>query len=410
MRVLPFLIVLFCGGFLFISNAEGSGFSSVWENMLKVDDREKDFRFNAFLDSLQQTAVKSRHESKDFSLPNGWVFSKSSDLQLEIWAAVLPFQNQPSRLIWLMFDDDDESLPLIFTRTPEVAIPLVGGLSIELQKSINEDIELNSLKIKSGETRLVYFPDVEMKLLFDKLLTCGVDAEMESLSEAIWSRLSVLLAIPDLFNYDFNDYDKLSTLLSPDGKLKISTWNIEYRNGENAFYGGISTKTDNSVRVTRLTDTYKTVRSPEQASLTPARWYGAIYYEMIENRYRGETVYTLLGYNGNNPFSKIRVIEALTIAGNGTPRFANAIFTDDKRSRRRLIFEYSNRANMMLRYDRNQRMIVMDNLAPYDSMFENDPRYYGPDFTHNGLRFERGKWVLYNEIDLRNPAPPRRGN
>jgi len=58
----------------------------------------------------------------------------------------------------------------------------------------------------------------------------------------------------------------------------------------------------------------------------------------------------------------------------------------------------------MLRYDAKMKMIVMDNLSPSDSFFKNDFRYYGPDFSHNGFKFEKGKWVYHSDIDLRNPA------
>jgi hypothetical protein len=48
-------------------------------------------------------------------------------------------------------------------------------------------------------------------------------------------------------------------------------------------------------------------------------------------------------------------------------------------------------------------MIVMDNLVPSDPNYKGVFRFYGPDFSYNGYKFEKGKWVLYNNIDLRNP-------
>lgn len=142
--------------------------------------------------------------------------------------------------------------------------------------------------------------------------------------------------------------------------------------------------------------------------MSTKRWYGAVYYDLIETRYRRKSYYTLLGFNPNNRFSKIRVIDVLTISSGGKPHFGNAILEVDGRLRRRKVFEYSDRASMMLRYDAGEDMIVMDNLAPMEPLFENNFSYYGPDFTHNGFKFEKGKWVYYNDIELRNPATPRR--
>src|SRR5690606_35454288 len=74
---------------------------------------------------------------------------------------------------------------------------------------------------------------------------------------------------------------------------------------------------------------------------------------------------------------------------------------------KRLIFEYSAKVSMMLRYDTNQGMIVMDNLAPVNSLFAGDPRHYGPDFTHNALKFEKGRWVFHSDVIVTNAVPYR---
>jgi hypothetical protein len=135
-----------------------------------------------------------------------------------------------------------------------------------------------------------------------------------------------------------------------------------------------------------------------------------MYYDIIETKHKSTAYYTLLGYNGNDAFSQIKIVDVLVIldGNNPNPRFGHPIFTDEKRTRRRLVYEYSNRATMMLRYDAAHKMIVMDNLAPVAPIYQNDFRYYGPDFSHNALKFEKGKWVLFSEVDLRNPDPGRR--
>lgn len=402
------IITLFFSFYEVNASDDTVSFKSVWAEFVSGDDNEKSFRFVDTMSQLETLAGNFPKHNIESYLPESWNSVVSSDSNMVFLAGVLPYRMQQGRLVWILLRPDDEMPARLFSHLLDVSVqqsfrPELSSTQLAIDSKV-----FTSLVISNGTQELLSFPDVEVKLLFDQLTQSANDQRKEELSNDIWERLSALLNQKELFRNSFKGYDRMSTLISPDGVVKICTWNIEYINGDNAFFGGVAVHLNDNVRVFQLNDSYKSIRSPEQANLTASRWYGCVYYDLLENRYRGDTFYTLLGYNGNTAFSKIRVVEALTIAANGTPRFASAIFTDERRSRRRLIFEYSNRASMMLRYDAGMRMIVMDNLAPIDNMFENDFRYYGPDFSYNGLRFERGKWVWYDDVDLRNPAPPRR--
>jgi hypothetical protein len=57
---------------------------------------------------------------------------------------------------------------------------------------------------------------------------------------------------------------------------------------------------------------------------------------------------------------------------------------------------------MMLRYNERTEMIVMDHLSPIDPAYQDDRGNYGPDFSHDALEFQKGKWVLLENIELRN--------
>ena len=46
---------------------------------------------------------------------------------------------------------------------------------------------------------------------------------------------------------------------------------------------------------------------------------------------------------------------------------------------------------MMLRYDDKLKMIVFDHLSPSKPSYEGKYQYYGPDFSYDGLIFEKGK-------------------
>jgi len=44
----------------------------------------------------------------------------------------------------------------------------------------------------------------------------------------------------------------------------------------------------------------------------------------------------------------------------------------------------------------------MDHLAPMEPVFEGDRSYYGPDFSYDALDYQEGKWMLIEDVELRN--------
>lgn len=383
-----------------------SEFIKQWDALLKVDDNEKDFRFHSFLESVKEILMSPETVDVKGTIPQHWSYIFSSDSAYMVCSGVLPFQYQKSRLMVLVVSSGEKKSAHAFMKPIDIAqgetiIPVLDLKKVESGFA---------LALSRGKSHLFSVPDLELKILLSRLVNSRNDEEKMSLSAHIWQRLQPLMTSGSHFNNRFDGLDEISTLISPDGKVKLCTWNIEFNDGVHRFFGGLAVNVPSGMRVFELIDNYQSVRSPEQAALTPSKWYGAIYYDLVETKFKSDTYYTLIGYNGNNAFSQIKVVDVLLVSGGNSPnpRFGYPIFTDEKRTRRRLIFEYSNRAAMMLRYDAAQKMIVMDNLAPVNSMYQNDFRYYGPDFSYNGLKFDKGKWVLQTEIDLRNPASNRR--
>ncbi len=399
--LLVFILLRFCLAPV-IAQTIDSGFIKQWDELLKVDDNEKNFRFQNFIESVKEELVFSETGNTPKLFPLQWGYQFSGDSTLLVCSGVLPYEYQKSKLIVFIVDCRGEKMAYSFTRLLE-SVPTAEKKS---EPKLIKTESGYSLDILIGTSSLINVPDLDLKILLSRLGNCRVDEQKVELSEEIWKRLKPLMSSEQYFQDSFNGYDELSTLNSQDGQIKICTWNIENNNGVNSFFGGLGVNSPSGIKTYELIDNYQEVRSPEQATLTPSKWYGAIYYDLIETKSKGNIYYTLIGYNGNNAFSQIKVVDVLVVSrgNNPNPRFGHSVFSDGKRTRRRLVFEYSNRAVMMLRYDVSKKMIVMDNLAPAEQVYQNDFRYYGPDFSYNGLKFEKGKWVLYTEIDIRNTA------
>lgn len=401
------LIILMLNGLSVFGQDAAERFAKQWELMMQQDDYEKDYRFANFLDSALTAFSELPAKELHSGIPSGWSYAETANRGFVVVAALMRFQSAPDRLVLMVRDSVDTAKDYVFVEQLDAVAKPSENLHLSIEEYKLGDGEFSSLSYGTDAGAIFSIPDIRAKILIENLGVNAEDSLKISLSEDLWCRMALLLEYKPLFDNPFAGFKNISTLISSDGVIKIVSWNIEFENGTNAFYGGFAVRRDDSIRVYPLIDNYLNISSPETASLSMSRWYGAVYYEILVHRYKKNTYYTLLGYNPNNRFSKIRVIESLGLASNGMPRFGQAIIDLNGKSYKRKIFEYSNRVSMMLRYDSEEKMIVMDNLAPASPLFENDFRQYGPDFTHNALKFEKGKWVFYSDIILKNPAPRR---
>lgn len=246
--------------------------------------------------------------------------------------------------------------------------------------------------------------DLYTKCLFEEMALSKNNIEKETINAEILSRMELLWKEPTLFEDPFKELNRMSTLLSNDKKVKICTWNIEHSNATHTFYGAVITqKESGTISVFPLLDKTKELKNPDRLTLNHKKWFGAIYFDIIETKYKKQTYYTLIGFKGNSELTKMKLLETLTILPSGEPRFGSSILAKGPGFMPRLIFEYSAGTNMMMRYNPDHKMIVVDNLSPSEPMFKDVYRFYGPDFSYNGYKFEKGKWVIYPDIDIRNP-------
>ncbi|ASB50212.1 hypothetical protein [Alkalitalea saponilacus] len=399
-----FLLVVTYGSEI---HASVDSFPEQWSQMSSFDDNEKNFRYAQFITNLNQRSVDLTLDNLDDFLPDDWISRFNSDSSILVLAGVLPYRYINSRLIFLIKHKNDQFR--LFHIETETTPDIGSDLSSEFVL-IDGHQWVNGMRFFNHGEEIRYIPDLELKILFHKLVATTEDTEKELLSEKIRERLKSVLEVEELHTDDFKGFDRMSTLISSNQKVKICTWNIAYFNGDNASYGLVAVLDNDQINVFELHDRHRHTKNPEREMHLPTEWFGAVYYDVIEQTVSGKIIYTLLGYNAHNAFTKIRVIDVLSFGDDGHPVFGKPIFMQGRDIKNRMVFEYSVRANMMLRFDRNERMIVMDNLSSFDPFYPDDPRYMGPDFSHNGLRFENNRWVFYDEIDLRNRQPRRRRN
>jgi hypothetical protein len=216
--------------------------------------------------------------------------------------------------------------------------------------------------------------------------------------------LDSVLKIPESFFYTFSSL-KIGNVIAPDNTFRILTWNLMHENGTYENFGFLQKYDKESKKVTvyYLTDKSDVLKNQMQQVCSPDSWIGATYYMICQNKYDGQTFYSLIGWDPNNTYTQKKIIEILKFDNTGLPVFGIPIIElKGKGFQKRIIFEYSSKNTMMLRYDKRKKMIAFDHLSPSDFRYTDIYEFYGPDFSIDGYKFTKGKWRYQADIDIRN--------
>lgn len=237
--------------------------------------------------------------------------------------------------------------------------------------------------------------------IFD-VMRQGEDSEKQLATLKLEAIFAEYYSNPNHFDDEFDSIPFLGQLTSWDGLIKMLCWNLALENGEFQYHCVMRHKpTKETVAVTIFqdnTDWERINRKP----IRPNNWYGALYYKILANRYRGKTYYTILGWDGKDNITNRKVIDVISLQGKSVLLGASIFKDDEGRPSNRLIYEYANDVSMALNYDEKEKMIVMDHLAPEDSRFVGQYQFYGPDFSYDGLTFKKGEWIFERDVFTKN--------
>jgi hypothetical protein len=210
------------------------------------------------------------------------------------------------------------------------------------------------------------------------------------------------------FEFPFKKLSKqMSTLKSPDGEFRIFNWNLELNKyGEHKYFCIVvkyDKKKDNYY-IIDCKDKSKYARTPEYTQFTEKKWYGALYYKIIPVKKGSKTIYTLLGWDGNDISSNKKLIETMKFSGNSKLKFGDPLFKfDDGKIKRRVIFQYKKDTYMSIKYQKIKKVdhIIFDHLSPTSPELEGIKDWYVTDLSFDALIWEKGKWNYIKDIDAR---------
>lgn len=222
----------------------------------------------------------------------------------------------------------------------------------------------------------------------------------DSLRKAVISFLNT----PGSFHTSLSGIKFIGDLPSPDGAFRMITWNISLTDGTYKYFCFVQMPPEdhNVSNWNELIDHHNSIRRVETRSLKADDWYGALYYTIIPFKSNKTTVYALLGWEGHDKYSNKKLIESMYFNSKNEPVFGKAVFESDRLNKRRIVFEYSKEAYLMLRYVEESKQIIFNRLEPSKPELEGVYSFYQPSLTYDAYEFKKGQWNLVQDINPRN--------
>lgn len=206
------------------------------------------------------------------------------------------------------------------------------------------------------------------------------------------------LKLPYSFYYSFDSLQTVSHLYAPDSTFRIFTW--QYKKDEFLYLqeGAIQMRTpDGSLKLFPLFDVSMFTGKPLDSVRSRKNWIGAIYYNIVEKKWQGKNIYTLLGFDDFSQTSNKKWMEVLTFNEEGEPEFGGPYFSfkDDsvrKPVQYRFNIEYKKESGTRFNYDPEMDMVVYDHLIPEGDEPQKKDTYI-PDGDFEAFQWKNGQWL-----------------
>lgn len=252
-----------------------------------------------------------------------------------------------------------------------------------------------------------------LKRMMNKIAIETLDSEKLLINEQFKEYFERVLHLQGSMTYPFDSLKTVSRLSAPDGSFRIISWYIPLSDSKFEYFGFFQSRLNrDEVVLHELIDKALETEDPFFAGLNHQNWYGAWYTHLIHEKHRNEDYYLLLGWRGDNALTRKRIIEPIKLIGKGRPAFGEPVFRYENNRYKRIIFEYSAKVSMSMRYEphviassrRPRQVIIFDRMTPTHDFLSGHYQFYVPETNiFDGFVFDEGRWEFIKDIDAKNP-------
>lgn len=262
----------------------------------------------------------------------------------------------------------------------------LGTASLQAQNIPEEQLQL----LKRTEDSLV--------LMSDSMMNAMIPDTREGYCERFVRQLVRALKNPNSFSYPFEKLNtKINIIYSGDNFFRIFNWYIMPDDIRPRYYGAIQMNSPKLKLIPLFDHTADLGKTFADSVLTNERWFGALYYRILENEVDGERIYTLFGLNATNIASNRKVLEPMKFTGKGVAFGAPIFYLKEKTPNQRFILEYKKDVQVSLNWDEDLKTIFFDRLV--SSVNDTNRKYtFVPSSQYDGFKWENNKWTLVQDL------------
>lgn len=238
-----------------------------------------------------------------------------------------------------------------------------------------------------------------LEKLLEHMRAAKDDAEKEERNQIFRDYMRETLKKNAAFSYPFTKLKSVGFIDSPDGQLRIVNWNVEQDDMSQKYYCFLLhyDKKKKTAELSELIDDSYNLPPRPDGILEAKNWYGALYYKIIPMEKGAKTMYTVLGWDGNNSASTIKLIDVLYFAGS-TPKLGSPVFKLNSTTAKRIFFEHSKKVSISVKYEPEYDRIIYDHLSPETPALAGFYSFYVPDLSYDALYFKDNKWILKEDV------------
>ncbi len=239
--------------------------------------------------------------------------------------------------------------------------------------------------------------------LFKGLLIRSDDNEKLRINDSVRVIIDQYVKSDSVFTHRFNEINRLGQISSPDGRVKIITWNLLLADRKSKYFSYIITRPGRAKeqKIYFLEGEYSKDPIRSDTTYSPADWYGALYYDIRPVKRSSPESWVILGIDYGNDLITRKIIEVLSFTDEGDLMFGRKWFASGDKLLFRKVFEYSAEAVMSLRFT-HDRSIVFDHLVPLSPSLSENRQYYAPDYSYDAYYYKGGMWKMETNVDIRN--------
>jgi hypothetical protein len=231
------------------------------------------------------------------------------------------------------------------------------------------------------------------------LRNAKTDDDITKLNREFKKEMESFLKLDGVFKYKFKHLKTVAILDSPDEDFRIINWNLEFSDLSYSYCAYVMRWDDDKevAKITELVDNLDPYSPKPEGIIDSKNWYGCLYYKIVPFERNNKTEYLVLGWDGGTTGSNFKIIDVLVFNGNNV-KLGSPVFKGKKNISKRIVFEFSDKSVMALKFEEKRRRIVFDHLSPESQSLAGIASYYVPDMSYDSYNYTDEMWVLHEDI------------